>query len=305
MTWARVEDGFTLIELLVTMTITVIIFGATLAVLDVFQNDNRFQQLRNETQDNARNSMDRLARELRNVAAPSTKAAGALELAESYSLTFETIDATPKAGTSENRTNAMRVRYCLNNSNPSNEVLWKQVRRWTSETTPPVPTATACPDLSAGDWESSSQLVQHVTNRIGGQNRPLFAYGPPGATLVAQITTVAPTLFLDLNPGARPGESQLTSAISLRNENRPPTAAFTAVQGGTLGRHVLLNASESVDPDGLALSYKWWDGASLLSTTAEQYETLPLEAGSKHTFKLEVTDPGGLKSSTEKAVTII
>jgi prepilin-type N-terminal cleavage/methylation domain-containing protein len=301
MTWARAEQGFTLIELLVTMTITVIVFGATLAVLDVFQKNNRFEQLRNETQDNARTSIDRLARELRNVAAPSTKEAGALEIAQNYSMTFETIDAT---GKSTNPTNAMRVRYCLNNSNPSNEVLWRQARWWSEATPPPVPSATACPDLIAGDWESNTQLVQHLTNRIGGQSRPLFAYGPPGATLVAQITTVVPTLFIDLNPGARPGESQLSSSIAFRNQNRPPTAAFTAVQLGS-ERHVLLSASESVDPDGLALSYKWWDGATVLGTTAEQYETPPLEKGSKHTFKLEVSDPGGLKSSAEQAVTII
>lgn len=292
MTPAGADDGFTLIELLVTMALAVIVFGATLAVLDVFQNDNRVELLRNETQDNARNSVDRLARELRNVAAPSTKEAGALELAEEYSLTFETVDVTGKS--------VIRVRYCLNNSNPSNEVVWKQ----TASAAPPIPTSTACPDLNAGHWDSNTQLVQHVTNRVGGQSRPLFTYGPAGATLVAQITSVKPTLYLDVNPGTRPGESELSSSIDLRNENRPPKAGFTAVQLGA-GRHVLLNASESTDPDGLALTYKWWDGASLLSTNAEQYETASLEKGSKHTFRLEVADPGGLKSTAEQTVTII
>ncbi|HWG09390.1 MAG TPA: prepilin-type N-terminal cleavage/methylation domain-containing protein [Solirubrobacteraceae bacterium] len=295
----RADDGFTLIELLVTMAVAVIVFGATLSVLDVFQRNNRFELLRNETGDTARTAIDRLARELRNVAAPSTKEAGALELAEEYSVTFETIDST---GTSENPSGVMRVRYCLNNSTPTNEVLWKQVDRW-SGATPAVPTATACPDLNAGDWDSSTQVIQHVTNRIKGKKRPLFTYGPEGATLVSQITTVKPMLYIDLNPGARPGESQLSSAIDLRNQNRPPKASFTVVQ---LGAHrVLLNASESSDPDGLALTYKWWDGTTQLSTTSEQVETEKLVAGSNHTFKLEVTDPGGLKSTAEQAVTII
>jgi len=98
------------------------------------------------------------------------------------------------------------------------------------------------------------------------------------------------------------GRHRHSPSIALRNENRPPKASFTAVQIGA--RHVLLNASESVDPDGLALTYKWWDGSSLLSTKAEQYQTTSLEAGSKHTFKLEVADPGGLKSTSEQTVTI-
>lgn len=300
MSRAREEDGLTLVELIVTMALALVIFGATLAVLESFQNDNRVELQRNETQDNARTSIDRLVRELRNVAAPSTTEAGALELAEPYSVTFETIDAS---GQSKNASEAMRVRYCLDDSEPTNEVLWKQVKRWSSST-PAVPTATACPDLNGGDWDSSSQLVQHVVNRIGGQSRSLFTYGPASATLVSQITSVTSTLYIDLRPGSRPGESQLSSSVALRNENRPPTATFTAVQLGA-GRHVLLNASESVDPDGLALTYKWWDGSTVLNTTAEQYETSALEKGSKHTFKLEVVDPGGLKSTAEQTVTIV
>jgi type II secretory pathway component PulJ len=300
MIWARQESGFTLVELLVTMTLTFIIFGATLAVLDVFQSNNRFAQLRNETQDNARNAVDRLARELRNVAAPGTESPGAVEQASAYSLTFQTIDS--RQVTAENPTNTMRVRYCLNDSSPSNEVLWRQVMRW-GKTEVKLPTATSCPDLTAGDWERSEQLVSHVTNEIGGQSRHLFEYGPLSWTVISQIISVGPNLFIDLNPGGRPGESQLTSVVSLRNENRPPIAAFTAVQG-TLAHSVLLNASESSDPDGLALTYKWWDGSTSLNSTAQQYEVRKLEPGSNHTFKLEVTNPGGLHSALEKTVKV-
>jgi prepilin-type N-terminal cleavage/methylation domain-containing protein len=298
MSRARAEDGFTLVELLVTMALALVVFGATLAVLESFQRDNRTELQRNETQDNARNATDRLAHELRNVAAPSTKAAGALELAEPYSLTFETIDAT---GQSKNASQAMRARYCLNDSQPSNEVLWKQVKRWSTPEPPAVPAATACPDLTGEDWESSTRLLQHVVNRIGGQSRAVFTYGPSGATLVSQITSVTSTLYIDLNPGSRPGESQLSSSVALRNENRPPTAKFTAVQLGA-GR-VLLNASESIDPDGLALTYKWWENSTALNTTAEQVETSALTPGGKYTFKLEVADPGGLTSTAEQTVT--
>jgi hypothetical protein len=189
---------------------------------------------------------------------------------------------------------------------PSNEVVWYQVRRWTSATPSPAsaPSGTSCPDLAAGDWDRSLILVRYVTNRNVGQTRALFEYGPPGASTIAKITSVGPHLYLDLKPGRAPGETEQATTLSLRNSNRQPVAAFTAEELGA-GR-VLLNASESEDPDGLALSYKWLEGAKELPTTAQQYET-PLPAftsGSVHTYTLEVSDPGGLTNSTSHTVTI-
>lgn len=314
MTFVRSQQGFTLIELLVTMAISMIVFGATLSVLDVFQKDNRFDQLRLETQDNARNAIDRLARELRNVAAPSPSYLGALELAEPNSLTFETIDSTHVWG-GKNTANAIRVRYCLDDSKPTNEIVWRQVMSWTKEEqAPALPTAKTCEPEHEPAWSSYSQLVQHVTNRIGGQTtRPLFTYGPTGVSEVSKIVSVEPTLYLDITPGTRQlcgvtheascTETQLTSGTSLRNANRQPIAAFTAVERGK--GQIILNASESNDPGGLALTYKWWDNGTLLSTTAQTYETGELTPkGSLQTFKLEVTNPGGLSNSAEKTVEI-
>jgi prepilin-type N-terminal cleavage/methylation domain-containing protein len=302
------EHGFTLVELLVSMALALVVFGATLSAFDVFQSNNRFDILRNEAQDNARNALDRLAHEFRNVAAPKAvpEVPGALELAGPYSVTFQTIkDSPPKEG-SKNKTNAKRVRYCLNDSNASNEILWRQARTWETETAPAVPAATACPDLTPGDWESSSQLAQHITNEAGGQtNRHLFNYGPKGASEVAQILTVEPTIYINVNPSQplHPGETQLSSSIALRNANRQPTAAFTWKLKA--GQHVLLNASESVDPDGLALSYKWTEGAKTLSSTAQVWESekSQLPEGN-HTVTLEVTDPGGLASKVSKVVEV-
>lgn len=298
---ARQEHGFTLIEMLVTMVLAAVVFGATLTVLEVFQSNNRRDQLRNETQDNARNAMDRLSRQLRNVIAPTAGSYGALEQASPYSLAFQTIDSSQVAG-GQNATNAMRVRYCLNDTSPNNEILWLQVKRWTSEAAPALPSSTACPDLSGSDWDTSSRLVQNVTNESGGQNRPLFTYGPPSATEVAQIISVEPNIFIDLNPGQKPGETQLTSGVSMRNESRQPIVSFTVTREGL--HQEFLNASESHDPDGLALTYQWWDNGTELSTTSQQFKTGELVAGSSHTFKLQVTTPGGLTNSTSKTVIV-
>jgi prepilin-type N-terminal cleavage/methylation domain-containing protein len=298
---AREEHGFTLIEMLVTMVIATVVLGATLTILEVFQSNNRRDQLRNETQDSARNSMDRLARQLRNVIAPTTGSFGALEQAAPYSLAFQTIDSNHVAE-GLNKTNAMRVRYCLADANPNNEILWQQTMRWKTAEAPGLPSSTACPDLSASDWESASQLVQNVTNESGGQNRPLFVYGPPSATEVSQIISVESNVYIDLHPGQKPGETQLTSAVSMRNESRQPIVSFTVTREGL--HQERLNASESHDPDGLSLTYQWWDNGTELSTTSQQFETGELIEGSSHTFKLQVTTPGGLTNSTSKTVII-
>jgi prepilin-type N-terminal cleavage/methylation domain-containing protein len=296
----RQREGFTLVEVLVTIAMMLVVFGAVLTVFDTFQSDTRYGQLRNEAQDNARNAMDRLARELRNVAAPESEAGGALEIAEPYSIVFQTIDAS-KTSSGSNAKNVMRVRYCLDDSEPTKEILWRQYKRWTSAATPAAPTETKCPDNS-GYWDGKQSLARRIVNRIGGKPRAVFVYGPPGATLVTQITTVSPTLYLDLSPGSRPGETQLTSAISLRNENRKPTASFSAKEIGT--RKVLLNASESTDPDGLALTYKWKDNGKLLESTAQQVETGTLVSKSTHEFELEVEDPGKLTDKAKRTVVI-
>src|SRR5437868_12211283 len=114
MSLARSSSGFTLVETLVSMVLALIVFGATLTVLEVFQRDSRFDNMRNEAQDSARTAIDALSRELRNGAAPSSTTPGALEKAGKYSIVFQTIQpgAPVASGENKNVTNAIRVRYC-------------------------------------------------------------------------------------------------------------------------------------------------------------------------------------------------
>jgi prepilin-type N-terminal cleavage/methylation domain-containing protein len=303
----RDDRGFTLVELLVTMTISIVVLGAILFVFEIFQTNARYAQLRNENQDTARTTLDRLSRQLRNVIARTeSKGAlpGALEQAEAYGITFETVDTT-KSSSSENKLDAMRVRYCLNDSDPEDEVLWEEVRRWDTEYAPEPPSSTACPDKTTGDWEKMTQVVQNITNLHKGE-RPLFIYS---AKETPEILSVSIDMYLDINPKqTRPGETELTSGVSLRNANRTPIAEFTATLENTKEvnkRYVRLNASASYDPDGLSLKYRWLHKGLEIPTTSQQYVTKEeYTTGTSQKFTLEVTNPGGLSASIEKSVEI-
>jgi type II secretory pathway pseudopilin PulG len=297
MTAARSASGFTLIETLVSMAMAIVVFGATLSVLDVFQRSNQSDIQRNEAQDSTRTAIDALARELRNGAAPSSLTPGALEKAGRYSIVFQTIEPTTKPLPSGdlNKTNAIRVRYCLNRSEPSNEVLWKQTAKWETEKAPELPTVSTCPDEA--DYQTKVRVSRYIVNTNGGRtSAPLFTYVPANWTNVGQITAVEPNIYLDVNPGHQPGETQLTSSIDLRNENRAPAASFTATE---LGYKVQLNASQSTDPDGLALKYTWWNNSERIPSTSPETEVGPFTPGSTQAFTLEVTTPSGL-TATEK-----
>jgi prepilin-type N-terminal cleavage/methylation domain-containing protein len=293
------ENGFSLIELLVGITLALIVFGGVLTLLDTFQSNAKTSQLRNENQDNARSAIDRLSRNLRNVAAPSAGSAGALEKAGPYDMVFQTVSSTQVFG-AQNVSNQMRVRYCLDSSNPSSENLWLQTQTWTTSSAPAAPGTSSCPSSS---WSSQYKLVSAITNLVDGQNpRSLFTYAPLGANATAQLNGVEVDLFLNPRPGSAPGETELKSAIYLRNSNAPPTSSFTISQ---VNGHVLLNGSQSADPNGQALTYQWsLDGSSISGATTQQYDAGSLNSGSNHTFALTVTDTDGLTATSQQAVTI-
>jgi type II secretory pathway component PulJ len=302
----RGEDGFTLIEMLVTISLAMVVFGATLAAFDVFQHDNVYAQARNETQDAARNTINRLTHQLRNVIAPSSEYPGALEEAGKYSIEFQTVNTSSSLSFgSKNPSHAMRVRYCLDNSKPENEILREYRQEWT-EIEEPKPTTTSCNGKLEGGWTVTQRMGEHVTNEIGKQEpeRPVFTYS---SSELPQIITVTSDLYLDVNPGHRPGESRLTSAVSLRNANRRPVAKFkiTPEAGSEKYR---LNASESYDPGGLALTYKWWEKEAgnseiELSTTSQISQVTLSTKKTVYTFKLQITNPGGLSETTTETVT--
>jgi prepilin-type N-terminal cleavage/methylation domain-containing protein len=291
------EGGFTLIELLVTMALAAIIFGATLTVLEVFQRQNSVDVERNEVQDQARNTVDQIERQLRNVSAPTAGSPGALLVIEPWETIFDTVDSSSSYSWGANVGHTMMVRYCLRK-----KVVWMQVKRWsTAEGPKEPPKPPECPDRS-GYWETTRQVTTHVTNKseVGppGNSPPhLFKYS---AATAPQTASVEVDMFVNLNPThPHPGATELTTGVALRNANRPPVAVFSITR---VNKFIRLDASASHDPEGLAVTYKWAIDGTALSSTSQIVEQE--ESVASHTYELEVTDPGGLSEKKVETVNL-
>jgi len=240
----REESGLMLVELLVVVVLSGVVLGATLTTFTQFERTTGVNQRQNDAQEQVRVGLAGVARELRNLASPTDQLPKAVMRAGDQDLVFQSV--------SSNATR--RVRYCLN---PSVGRIWRQVQY-----EPFSDPSTSCPDSA---WGSERTSVQNVSNGA----RPVFAYN---ATELDSITEITTSLWVDVDPGERPGESTLQTSIFLRNQNRAPIAQFTATVGGS---GVVLNASGSVDPESKALTYYWYDAAE--SGNALQCGTLPPE----------------------------
>jgi hypothetical protein len=140
-----------------------------------------------------------------------------------------------------------------------------------------------------------------VTNQAV-PDRPVFTYN---ATTATEISAVNVALFVDMDPLRPPGETRLRSGTFLRNQNRAPTAAFTATPAA--GGKVTLNGSPSSDPEGQPLTYVWMSSKGGVAkklgegitcecpTDAAGFPTQRLDPGT-YTLWLDVTDSGGLST---------
>ena len=282
------QDGFTLIELLVGAMLMVIVMSATLGVLDNFRGIATRADKRVDLQDSARNTSRQLARSLRNVAA-SPDLPGVVERAESYDLVFRTVDS-PQPSMGANSRNLKRLRYCLNTST-TNARLYEQTQRWTTAAAPAMPPAAACP---APGWTATRLVADRVTNR-SKTGRPLWLYGQ---TASGQITSLKINLFMS-EPGAR--EVSLQTGVFLRNQNRAPTALFSATPVGA--SHIRLNGSGSTDPEGDALEFLWYvNDVQVGKGLTYDYAT---PTPGTYVVRLEVRDPSGLSSVSASQSVVI
>jgi hypothetical protein len=276
-----------LIQLLVAMSIFAAVLGATLVTFQNFDTLSRRTVDRAASQDSARTSIDRLARDLRNLASPTIAQPQAVDKASDYDLVFQTVDSIgPNTGA--NAANIKRVRWCLDMSNPANEKLYVQDQKWTTLATPAIPSTSSCPGTG---WSSSQVLASNVTNVYNGQSRPLFAFDSTTLTAIREIHV---DLYSDLDPAKAPNETHITSGVFLRNQNAAPVASFTYAIAGTSA--IVLNGSQSYDPEGAALKYSWLDGG-VKKGTGVTY-SYPVTAGSHHQIQLQVFDPADLPGSS-------
>jgi type II secretory pathway pseudopilin PulG len=239
------EDGMTLAEVLIVSVLMLIILGATLTTFNTFERKTRDNQDQNEAQDQARSALDLVARDLRNLASPTPLLPLAVDVSLPQDLIFQSTGKVKPAG-SLNAANTTRIRYCLNSAN---RTLYRQIQSWTGASPPGVP-ASACGNATG--WSTTMAVATAVSNGA----RPIFTYND---TAHDKITEVSSQLFVDTTPTRAPAEVDLQTSVYLRNQNRAPTAVFSAVS--MPGGSIFLNASESEDPEEKALTFEWYDAS--------------------------------------------
>jgi hypothetical protein len=228
-------------------------------------------------------------RELRNLASPTIAQPQAIDKAGDYDLVFQTVNPIgPNTGA--NAANIKRVRWCLDQSTPSNEKLYVQSQTWVTQATPAPPATGSCPS-SDSSWSTTTLLASNITNTYNGQSRPLFAFNTATLTAVREIHV---DLYSDLEPAKAPNETHLTSGVFLRNQNASPSAAFTYALNGNSA--IVLNGSGSYDPEGAALKYSWLDNGVKKGTGVTfSYAVSP---NTDHSIQLQVFDPADLPGTS-------
>jgi prepilin-type N-terminal cleavage/methylation domain-containing protein len=318
----RRQDGFTLVELLVGMVISLIVFAATLTVLESYLRQSADAAKRLDAQDRARLAVDRIVRDLRNVSSPLTTPK-LLERATPYDLVFQTI-GTPSGA---NVSGIQRVRYCVpqdsSSGSASLEQLFAQVQTWATSTpaanpwtsdpsqTVPCPDPTFTPTAGQPVY---TVLVQSVMNRYQQTSGyPVFSFnngldGDSVATAdLPEISTVQVKLRVNPTPSLSGATTQIQSSAYLRNKQHAPVAQFTYTATGSGG--VILNAGQSYSPDDQQLSYAWactsspCPAAGTLSIASNGLVSWQPGAGT-YTVALTVTDQTGLQTTTTQEVTV-
>lgn len=322
MTALRRQDGFTLVELLVAMVVSLIVFSATLTLLESYLRQSSAATKRLDAQDQARIAVDRIVRDLRNVSSPLT-APKLLERATPYDLVFQTI-GTPSGA---NVSGIQRVRYCIPQDSTAGsaslEQLIVQTQTWRTSTPPASPWTSdpsqtiACPDLTftpaAGD-PVSTVLAQSVMNRYQQTSSyPAFSFnnGLDGDSVAAadlpEISTIQVKLRVNPTPSLTGATTQIQSSAYLRNKQHAPVAQFTYTATGRGG--VILNAGQSYSPDNQQLSYAWactsspCPAAGVLAITSNGLVSWQPGAGT-YTVALTVTDQTGIQTTTSQQVTV-
>jgi prepilin-type N-terminal cleavage/methylation domain-containing protein len=297
---ARGQQGMTLIELLMAMAIITVVVMATISAFIAFHKNERVNRLANESQDQARLTLERLSSQLRNLASPHDNVPQAVEKAEPYDLVFLTVDAVKPVG-SENARNIKRVRYCVTPVASGKASLIRQQQTWEVVNPPPSFSTASCSSTGAGGWQKTQVVASDVVNTALSPPSPIFKY-TPGPAPLADISAITADLTVDVNPGASPAAVSLGTGVFLRNQNRKPVASCTTPVPTGTNHQVALNGSGSADPEGFNLKDYYWyvDGKSTdLEPDLTGVVAVWTGTAGAHSFVLKVIDQGLLTSTVD------
>jgi prepilin-type N-terminal cleavage/methylation domain-containing protein len=292
----RQDAGFTLVEVLLVSVLMTVILGATMSIFAAMERNQRASYRLNAMQDDARNVIDQVAKQLRSVASPSDNVFKPIERAEPRDVIFRTV-RKQGTGTATNPANIQRVRYCLT----SDRRLFLQTQVLADASAAP-PVGSACPQPGSL-WTTQRLINGQVVNGA----RPVFAYmlampgvnnfqeftSVPGDAELERIVSIRAEIFVDDDVNKRPLETGLNTRVFLRNQNIKPSAAFTATP--TSGMRLQLNGGSSEDPEGGRLVFQWYDNAipGTDKKIGEGVVFLYSPVVGNHQIYLTVTDPGG------------
>jgi prepilin-type N-terminal cleavage/methylation domain-containing protein len=210
----RGEDGFTLVELLVVMVISTVVLLGTLLTLDSFSSNSIRQTRIIDANEQVRTTMDRVVRDLRDVA--TITRAGANDLV--YSL-------------KESVTTTRYERICMDSAGGI----------WGSQSTTAPDPGTGCPTAASG-WSGGRITLRASTNSTAN---PIFRYDNSN---LAAVRSIGLTFSLDAKSGGRPGGSTLRASAFVRNRvERAPVVttgdiAATCTPSGPLLNFGLVNS---------------------------------------------------------------
>ena len=169
----------------------------------------------NEAQDVARTYMDRLARQLRNLASPSIFTEDyqaqpyAVDSAAPYDLVFRMVDEVRAGGQPEPGQRQARPLLPRCDHPVARQALPAGADVDQPGQQRPAAAAVARRPAPAAGWTRTALVSEDIVNRIGGQNRPLFAYNSADLQRISQIHA---DLYVDTTPGEAPVETRLGSA---------------------------------------------------------------------------------------------
>jgi type II secretory pathway pseudopilin PulG len=295
MTALRSERGFMLTELLIAMVMTIAVLGTAVGVFAKFANEQGRSERQGLAEDASRQLLDRISNDLRDAMSDGTSGSQPIERATGTDIVYLAPGDSVSATTTNPR-GLRHTRYCLDTSNPQNELVYYQTLAYDSQSRKTPPSGTSCP---TSGYTTQSVVASFIVNQA---QSPAVALFTTPTDSFGNVIDVYMRAFVDIDPSKDPPATDLQSSVTLRNLNHPPTAAVTC-QAQSNG-HALCDASGSIDADGQSLSFSWaMDGATLAST-GYNLDQGGLASKSTHTFTVTVTDSSGVASSASQSVTM-